>query len=62
MYIIIEHEISNPNREGTKAVCLWEATGVDEVKVFVENALRKMSRNTYFAVEAKNAVGLPTGL
>jgi len=85
MYIVIEHEISNPktfwetaqsatlpsnlkllqtlpNREGTKAVCLWEATGVDEVKAFVENALSKVSRNTYFAVEAKNAMGLPTAI
>ena len=85
MYIVIEHEISNPktfweiaksaalpsnlklhqtlpNQEGTKAVCLWEAKGVDEVKVFVENALGKVSRNTYFAVEANNAMGLPTAI
>jgi hypothetical protein len=51
-----------PNGEGTKAVCLWEASGVDEVKTFVENALGKVSRNTYFAVEAKNAQGLPTSI
>ncbi len=83
MYIIAEHEISNPktfwdtaksaklpshlklhqtlpNREGTKAVCLWEASRVDEVKDFVEKALGNVSRNTYFAVEAENAMGLPT--
>ena len=51
-----------PNREGTKAVCLWEAAGVDEVKVFVEGALGKVSRNTYFAVEASSALGLPSGI
>lgn len=85
MYIVAEHEISNPktfwdtaksatlpsnlklhqtfpNPEGTKAVCLWEAAGVDEVKRFVENALGKVSRNTYFAVETKNATGLPTAI
>lgn len=85
MYIVIEHEISNPrafwdivksavlpshlklhqslpNGEGTKAVCLWEAAGVDEVKGFVEGALGKVSRNTYFAVEASNALGLPAGI
>ena len=85
MYIIAEHEISNPksfweiakrdtanlpsnmkvhqilpNGEGTKAVCLWEAAKVDEVKAFVEKSVGHVSRNTYFAVEAGNAVGLPT--
>lgn len=81
MYIIVEHEISNPrtfwdtaktatlpshlklhqtfpNGEGTKAVCLWEAAGVDDVESFVESALGKVSKNSYFAVEAKNAMGL----
>jgi len=85
MYIVVEHEISNPkafwdivksatlpthlklhqtlpNGEGTKAVCVWEATGVDEVKVFLEGALGNFSRNTYFAVEEKNAIGLPTAV
>jgi len=87
MYIIIEHEISNPktfwegaksgmanlpstmklhqvlpNREGTKAVCLWEAGGVDEVKALVEGAVGKVSHNTYFAVEAANAQGLPNAV
>jgi len=87
MYIIAEHEISNPktfwetaqaataalpstlklhqvlpNGEGTKAVCLWEAGTVDQVREFVEGAVGKVSRNTYFAVEAQNAVGLPTSI
>ena len=87
MYIIVEHEISNPktfweiaksaipnlpsnlklhqtlpNREGTKAVCLWEAARVDEVKEFLESAVGKVSSNTYFAVEAENAMGLPTAI
>ncbi len=85
MYIVVEHEISNPkafwdmaqsitlpshlrlhqtlpNGEGTKAVCLWEAEGVDEVRDFLEIAISKVSRNTYFAVEASNATGLPTAV
>jgi hypothetical protein len=53
---------SLPNGEGTKAVCLWEAAGVDDVKVFVEEAVGKVSTNTYFAVEANNAMGLPTAI
>ncbi len=87
MYVIIEHEISNPkafweiaktataalpshlkvhqimpNREGTKAVCLWEAPGVDEVRNLVDGAAGNTARNTYFAVEAQNAMGLPTAI
>lgn len=87
MYIIVEHEISNPktfwetaktataalpshlkvhqimpNREGTKAVCLWEAPGVDEVRKLVDGAVGNAASNTYFAVEAENAVGLPTAI
>ena len=84
MYIIAEHEISNPksfweiakretanlpsnmkvhqilpNGEGTKAVCLWEAGKVDDVKAFVEKSVGHVSRNTYFSIETANAIGLP---
>ena len=87
MFIIVEHEISNPqtfwetaktatsglpshlkvhqtlpNKEGTKAVCLWEATSVDEVKGLIEGAVGKVSRNSYFAVEPGNAMGLPASI
>jgi hypothetical protein len=87
MYVIVQHEISNPkafwetaktataglpshlkvhqtlpNHEGTKAVCLWEASGVDEVKKLIEGSVGNVSRNTYFAVETVNAMGLPTSI
>ena len=85
MYIIIEHEISNPtlfwetsqkaeipsnlklhqslpNGDGTKAVCLWEAATVDQVRDFVEGAVGEASNNTYFAVNAENALGLPAAV
>ena len=51
-----------PNGGGTKAVCLWEATKVDEVRNYVEGKVGKASHNAYFAVEAGNAVGLPAGV
>jgi hypothetical protein len=51
-----------PNKDGTKAVCLWEATKVDEVKDFIERGVGQVSNNTYFAVEAENAVGLPSAV
>lgn len=82
MYIIVEHQITNPkafwdtvkhasfpsnlklhqnlpNSEGTKSVCLWEASGVEDVKKFVESAVGTVSNNTYFAVETGSAMGLP---
>ncbi len=48
-----------PNADGTKQVCLWEATDVGAVEAFVEPALAGLSSNTYFAVEAEKAMGLP---
>jgi hypothetical protein len=85
MYIVVQHDISNPktfwetaksgmsnlpsglklhqvlpNEGGSKAVCLFEAGKVDEVKQYVEGKVGSVSRNVYFAVEAGNAVGLPS--
>lgn len=48
-----------PNADGTRQVCLWEAADVGTVEAFVEPALAGLSSNTYFAVEAEQAMGLP---
>ena len=48
-----------PDGEGKKAVCLWEGDSEDQVRSFVEDAVGNDSRNTYFAVNAENAIGLP---
>jgi hypothetical protein len=48
-----------PNSDGTKAVCLWEASDLYAVKNAVENLVGQFSRNEYFSVETKNAFGLP---
>ncbi|MDJ0707002.1 MAG: hypothetical protein QNJ46_27320 [Leptolyngbyaceae cyanobacterium MO_188.B28] len=50
---------SLPNVEGTKAVCLWEADTLDEVRKFVEATVGEVSNNAYFAVDAESALGLP---
>lgn len=50
-----------PNAEGTKAACLWEASNINEVKDFIESNAGGTANNTYYAVEEKNAVGLPGG-
>lgn len=84
MYIVVEHEISDPktfwdtaragmsnlppnlklhqvlpNKGGTKAVCVWEAANLVDVEEFIQNAVGKVSRNSYFIVEAGNSIGLP---
>ena len=48
-----------PNADGSKAVCLWEAGRLDEVKSFVQSSVGQFSTNEFFEVEAKKAVGLP---
>jgi hypothetical protein len=47
-----------PNGDGTKAVCLWEAAKVHEVKTFVDGSVGHVSHNTYFGIEARNTIGL----
>jgi hypothetical protein len=48
-----------PNHEGSNAVCLWEANSIDAVKEAIEPLLGQMSKNEYFEVDAKKAIGLP---
>lgn len=84
MFIVIQHQISNPgkfwgiameatsklpaglklhytlpNAEGSKAVCVWEANDLISVKDLVEGSVGEFSKNEYFSVDAKNAMGLP---
>lgn len=84
MYVVVEHEISNPqsfwqaaearmadipagvklhqalpSHGGEKAVCLWEADSEEQVRSFVEETVGNVSHNTYFAVSADDAIGLP---
>jgi hypothetical protein len=48
-----------PNRDGSNAVCLWEANSIDTVKEAIEPLLGQISRNEYFEVDANKAIGLP---
>jgi hypothetical protein len=49
-----------PSMNKNQAVCLWEAETVDALKGYLEPLTAKSSRNIYFAVDNKNAIGLPT--
>jgi hypothetical protein len=48
-----------PNTDGSAAVCLWEAGSLDAVRDLVESAVGAVSRNEYYEVDSKNAMGLP---
>ena len=49
-----------PSMDKRQAVCLWEPESVDALKGYLEPLAAKSSRNIYFAVDNKNAIGLPT--
>ena len=48
-----------PNREGSTAVCLWEADSVEAVRSLVESVAGDMSQNEYYEVDSQKAMGLP---
>jgi hypothetical protein len=48
------------NRDGTKAVCVWEADSLDSVRGFVDPASEGMSTNEYFEANEQYSTGLPT--
>lgn len=48
-----------PSADGSRAVCLWEANSVDDVRGWVESKVGTSSDNGYFAVSAEQALGLP---
>jgi hypothetical protein len=51
-----------PTRDGSHAVCLWEADSASAVQDFLETNLGRYSRNEYFAVENREGVALPSGV
>lgn len=50
---------SLPTRDATVEFSLWETLSLDLLRDFIEEELQVVSTNTYYAVEAGNAVGLP---
>jgi hypothetical protein len=56
----IHHRL--PASDGREAFCVWEGESVQGVRQAVEPAVGSLSRNEYFAVEAKEGANLPAGL
>ena len=48
-----------PTPDGTRAVCVWEATSVNAVRALLEPMFGKVSRNEYFVLENKEGYGRP---
>ena len=48
-----------PSADGTRAVCLWEADGIDPVRALLEDAAAGLADNEYMEIDAAKAAGLP---
>ena len=53
---------SFPTKDGTRAVCLWEAESVESLRGFLEPQISRTSKNDYFQVENKDSVVMPSGV
>jgi hypothetical protein len=49
-----------PNDDGSRAVCLWEADSLNDVRELVEGTVGDVSKNEFFEVNDGNAQGLPS--
>ncbi len=48
-----------PSQDFSAATCIWEAESIDAVRELVDPTLGDTSKQTYFAVNTEQAVGLP---
>lgn len=48
-----------PAKEGSTAVCVWEADSIDSLRNYLDPATEGVAENTYFEVDEERAMGLP---
>jgi hypothetical protein len=48
-----------PSRDGTEAICLWEADSVQAVAGYLDSLVGDAAENTYFQVSTEKAIGIP---
>ncbi len=48
-----------PSSDGTRGVCIFTSDSVDTVRNVVDGATGKISKNEFYAINEKNAQGLP---
>jgi len=44
-----------PSRDGTEAICLWEAPSVESIQKYVDSTLGDSSNNACFAVDPEHS-------
>lgn len=49
-----------PTPDGTRAVCIWEADSLDELRSLLEPVVGRVSRNEYFPVENREGFAMPS--
>lgn len=55
--VVLHHTFSTP--DGTQAVCIWEAAGIEPVKELLAPLFAGGSIDTYFTVNNKEGVAVP---
>ncbi len=50
---------SYPIADMTIAFCLWEADSVEQMKKYLEEKVGHVSKNEYYPIDEKFAIGLP---
>ena len=53
---------SFPNKDGSKAVCVWEADSIEALRGFIEPTVGRVSRNEYFEVVNREGVAMPAAV
>ena len=48
-----------PSSDGTRGVCVFKSDSVDTVKNLVEGTAGEISRTEFYAINERNAQGLP---
>jgi hypothetical protein len=48
-----------PPQDGSVATCLWETDSIDSLQEWLDPATAGVTENTYIAIDAENAIGLP---
>jgi hypothetical protein len=49
-----------PSADMGEATCIWEADSIDALDKYLRSKVFDWSRDTYFEINASNAIGLPS--
>jgi len=49
-----------PSNDMSEATCIWEADSIDTLDKYLRSKVLNWSKETYFEINATNAMGLPS--